>query len=217
LRAEIAGTKVALLDHPRMNKLRGKTARASADLALLANLRPLVRAQVSPERLVRSVARLLAVEIGQYAVADLVDREGILRRVHIEHADPREAPRLRAICDATILLPTGRIPRLLARGGSELVSNVSDTVRARSLSDLAIAHDPVRSYVASTVVVDAEPIGVITLVSARRARRYTQDDATLLEAVADWVGLGLENALRREAQPRASVLPPPERKVSHSR
>jgi GAF domain-containing protein len=157
--------------------------------------------------MVRSVARLLAVEIGQYVVADLVDRAGVLRRVHIEHADPRETPRLAALRDLTVLEPRGRTPRLLSKGGSELVANVSDAVRKKALSDLVVDRKPVRSYMATTIVVDGSPLGVLSLVTTRRKRRYTEEDADLLAAVADFVGLGLENALRREAQPRVSAVP----------
>lgn len=159
--------------------------------------------------MIRSVARLLAIELGEYVIVDVIDRVGVLGRMHIEHADPRETPRLRALCDATVLAPNGRIPRLLARGGNELIANVTGPQR-KLLGDLAVDRDPVRSYMASTFVVNGEPMGVLTLVTTRAKRRYSQDDADVLIAIADWVGLGLENALAREARPRASVHPPDE-------
>jgi GAF domain-containing protein len=46
------------------------------------------------------------------------------------------------------------------------------------------------------------------MVATRTARSFGADELALLATVADWTGLGLENAVRREAQPRASVAPP---------
>ena len=55
-------------------------------------------------------------------------------------------------------------------------------------------------------------LAVLTLVVAHGTRRYDDADLAFLVAVADWLGLGLENAGRREvattrSSSRASVPP----------
>src|SRR5688572_4238795 len=110
---------------------RAKRGAATKRLDLLAKLRPLVRAAVEPERMIRSVTSLLAVEIGQYCIADVIDRRGGLRRLEIEHADPSRRARLRVACEDALFEPTGRVARLSANGGHEHVPRVSDAARAR--------------------------------------------------------------------------------------
>jgi GAF domain-containing protein len=187
---------------------RAKRRTASRRLDLLHRLRPLLRAHVDPERMIRSVTTLLAVEVGQYCISDLLDRRDVLRRVEIEHADPSHRARLRAVCEDTTFEEGGRVARLLARGGSELLPRVSDEARTTDLRDIVLLRDErVKSYMAVAVVASGTPIGVLTLVTTQGTRRFGKDDLALLEEIADWTGLGLENALRREAQPRTSLLP----------
>ena len=177
-------------------------------LDLLAKLQPLLRAPVAPERILRSVASLLAVEIGQYCIADFVGKDGTLKRLEIEHADPSRRARLLVACEDASLGPDSRVARVIAAGGRELVARVSDAVRGRALADVQLLDgERVRSYMAAAVPVNGAAMALLTLVVAHGARRYDDDDAAFLGAVADWVGLGLENALRREAQPRASTPP----------
>src|SRR5688572_17643707 len=119
-----------------MSSSRAKRGAASRRLDLLAKLRPLLRANVDAERMLRSVASLLAVEIGQYCILDGVDRAGVLRRLEIEHADPSRRSRLRVACEDAKLENGSRVARLLTSGGSEMIVRVSGPVRARSLGDI---------------------------------------------------------------------------------
>ena len=176
---------------------------------LLTRLRQLLRAPVEPERMLRSVASLLAVEIGQYCIADVMDRTGTVRRLGIEHADPSLRARLLVACEDAELAPEGRVARLFRAGGAELVARVSEATAARQLGDIRLLKDErVRSYMAASVVVSGAPWAVLTLAATHGTRRYDEGELSFLEGVAEWVGLGIENALRREAQPRASVAPP---------
>jgi GAF domain-containing protein len=61
---------------------------------------------------------------------------------------------------------------------------------------------------ATAVTVSGGPLAVLTIVSTRKARHFDAQDVAFLAVIADWTGLGLENALRRQLQPRASILPP---------
>jgi GAF domain-containing protein len=188
-----------------------KRGSASKRVELLAKLAPLLRAPVDVERMLRSIASLLAAEIGQYCVIDCIDRNGELRRVEIEHADASRRARLRVVCEDAAFPPTGRVVRMLAKGTSELVSKV-EGARARALSDLALLRDEsVKSYMAATVSCGGAPLAVVTLVVTQGTRRYGADELGMLEASAEWIGLGLENALRREtltASRTRSGIPP---------
>ena len=183
-----------------MPSSRAKRGAATKRLDLLAKLRPLVRASVEPERMIRSVTSLLAVEIGQYCIADVVDRRGGLTRLEIEHADPSRRARLRVACEDAVFEPNGRVAKLVAHGGHECVPRVSDAARARSFGDIQLLDgEKTRSYMAATVQANGSVVAVLTLVVAHGTRRYDDADLAFLVAVADWLGLGLENASRRDS------------------
>src|SRR5215207_237603 len=178
-----------------MPSSRAKRGAATKRLDLLAKLRPLVRATVEPERMIRSVTSLLAVEVGQYCIADVVDRRGGLKRLEIEHADPSRRARLRVACEDAVFEPNGRVARLVASGGSECVGRVSEAARARSFGDIQLLDgEKTRSYMAAAVQMNGSVVAVLTLVVAHGTRRYDDADVSFLVAVADWLGLGLENA-----------------------
>lgn len=188
---------------------RRRRGASTKHLDVLGSLRRILRTPVDPERMLRAVAQLLAVELGQYCAVDVIDRRGTLRRVAIEHADASRQSRLRIACDYARFPEDGRVARLLERGGTELLARVGDQARRTRLADIELLReDEVKSYMAATVIVDGAAMAVLTLVATHGTRRYDEEERALLEQVADWTGLGVENALRREAQPRVSVAPP---------
>lgn len=156
----------------------------------------------------RSVVRLLATEIGDYAIVDAHDRRGALRRLEIAHADPSKRARLRVACADADVEGCERVIRLFVGEGAagELVARITRATRAK-IADVVLPDEPtIGSYMAAVVSVSGAPWGVLTMI-ATSARRYDDGDLALLVSVADWCGLGIENALRRELQPRASIVP----------
>jgi len=190
---------------------RGTTAR---QLGLLEGLRPVLRAEVGPERMLRSVATVLAGS-GDYCIADVIDALGHTRRAEIAHADPSRREKLRLAAHDTVHAHDGRVARLLHSGTSEIVPAVSRAVAADRLADIVLLHgERFRSYMAAAVLVSGAPMAVLTMVTTQVGRSFGADDLAFLGVVADWTGLGLENALHRELQPRASVGPPPALELS---
>jgi hypothetical protein len=187
---------------------RSKRGTAARQVRLLDELRPVLRAEVSPERMLRAVAAVLA-RAGDYCIADAIDAHGRVRRVEIAHADPSRREKLRVAAQDTSHGHDGRIARLLRSGGAEIASKVTLSVASERLADIVLLRDErVRSYMAATVSVSGAPMAVLTIVTTRVASAHGTDDLAFLRVVADWTGLGLENALRGELQPRASMVPP---------
>jgi GAF domain-containing protein len=194
---------------------RKKRGVAAARMAIMDRLRPLLRAAVDPERMLRSVTSLLAVEIGQYCIADVSDRRGSIRRLDIEHADVSRRPRLRIICEDTQLDGVARVGKLFTAGGTEIHGRVTDAIRTRHLTDVVLLKgESVRSYMAAAVPVTGSTMAIFTLVTTHGPRRYGEDDLAFLRTVAEWTGLGVENALRREHQPKRSLVPAAEGRIS---
>lgn len=168
----------------------------------------MLRAEVSPERMLRSVATVLAGS-GDYCIADVIDAHGHVRRVEIAHADPSRREKLRVAAQDTSHGHDGRVARLLRSGGSEIAAKVTQAVACDRLADIVLLRgERVRSYLAAAVSVSGEPMAVLTITTTQLGHVFGADHLAFLRVVADWTGLGLENALRRELQPHASVTPP---------
>jgi len=160
--------------------------------------------------MLRSIAALLAEEVGEYCIVDSIDRHGTLKRLAVEHPDRSRVPRLDALVVATAPGHSARAERLLASSRGEIAPKVSETFARRSLDDVVLLRgEVVRSYMAAVVTAGDAPIAVLTLVTVTGARRYRPDELAFLEQIADFTGLAVENALRREMQPKKSVAPPP--------
>lgn len=201
-----------------MRATRVKRGVPAKHIALLGALRPLVGAPVPPEGMLDAVAALLATEIGQYCVIDaatpLEDAPARRpKRLAMSHADPRRRVQLSLARTDADLEGSPRHAKLSAPNkhgepAVELVSEVSEATRRRLLADVTLPDDEVpRSYMAAAVRVDGAAYVIVTLLIATGARRYDAGDLAVLRSVADWLGLGLENALRRRGQLGAARAP----------
>jgi hypothetical protein len=183
---------------------RGVAARR---LVVLEELRVILSADLSAERMLRAVAAHLATG-GDYCIADVIDREGRMRRLEIAHADPSRRERLRVAADDTRIDPVARIGMMLRIGGSEVVPRVTRSSAARAADIVLLPGETCTSYMAATISVSGAPMAILTVATHQTGRQFDADELGFLRVVAEWTGLGLENALRREAQPRSSVAPP---------
>ena len=183
---------------------RGVAARR---LVVLEELRVILNAELTPDRMLRAVAVHLA-NGGDYCIADMIDRSGTLRRVEIAHADPSRRERLRVAADSTLFEPDGRVPALLASGGAEVVPRLTRASAAKAADIVLLQGETYASYMAVSISVSGAPMAALTIVACQAARQLDADELGFLRVVGEWTGLGLENALRRELQPRSSVAPP---------
>jgi GAF domain-containing protein len=183
---------------------RGVAARR---LSALDELRVILNADVTAERMLRSVAAHLATG-GDYCIADMIDRSGALRRVEIAHADPGRRERLRVTADHTRFAADGRVAALLGgSGGAEVVGRVTRAAAARA-ADIVLLHgEAFVSYMAVAIPVARAPLAALTVVACQQGRHFGADELGFLRVVGEWTGLGLENALLRERDTRASVAP----------
>lgn len=192
-------------------RLRAKRGMAARRLDALEQLRSALLAETTPEELLRASARVLAGAFGDYCIADMIDRRGSASRLTIAHPDESRLVKLDVAVELArrAMAVNVRVERLLAVGTGELVSKVSANYRARSLADLTLlAGADVQSYMATVVCTSGSPIAVLTMARTHALKGYRDDDRAFLDGVAEWTGLAMENALRRERQPRASGSPP---------
>lgn len=151
----------------------------------------------------RAVARLLAAEVGQYAVIDRLLDEAHSDRIAIAHADPSKHQRLRVARVSPPADPRDRLRRVIASRGGERIASFGAS-RAK-VADLVMPDEaPIQSYLAHAVVAGDVAWGVVSLLSTSSAVTYTETDAALLASVSAWCGLAIEAAQAREGAPPAS-------------
>lgn len=193
-----------------MKSGRMKRGVATRRLIVLEELRVILQGDLTAERMLRAVAVHLA-NGGDYCIADMIDRHATLRRIEIAHADPSRRERLRVAADETRFEPDGRVASLLASGGAEVVSRVTRAGAVRAADIVLLQGETFGSYMAVSIKVSGAPMAVLTMVACQASRQFDADELGFLKVVGEWTGLGLENALRREREPRASrgsVAPP---------
>jgi PAS domain S-box-containing protein len=169
------------------------------------------------ERLARLMA-LIVPRLADWASVDLLGDDGELHPVDVAHADPgrlaiarrlRAAyPRRRGESSAGEVLRTGRSQLHAVVRDEMLVAAARDDVELQLLRALGL-----RSAIVVPLVARGQPLGLITLASARSARRYTWTDVRRAEELARQAAMAIDNSLlyeeRRQTAERlqATLLP----------
>jgi PAS domain S-box-containing protein len=163
------------------------------------------------ETTLKAVGRLATLEWADYCMVDVLDTDGALHRLAVSAKDPRR----QALLDQTLPFPPrlndgdveARTPleRAFARGRPMLVANITpewlDEVartpeHRRLLKELAP-----RSAMVLPLAVGQRRFGIINLVSASPARRYSRRDLAYAAEFARRASLAVESArLYREAK-----------------
>ncbi|HZX79518.1 MAG TPA: ATP-binding protein, partial [Lysobacter sp.] len=187
-------------------------AKSAADLALhrldfLARAGELLASSLDYGSTLQHVARLVVPELADLCVIDVVDDDGVLRRVVAMHALPAKRALLQELARHNPLPGETPAPaaRVLASGHTELVADFTpelldartkDAEHARLVAEIGL-----RSYIAAPMIAHGDVVGVLSLGISESARRYDRDDRMLAEELARRAGLAIENArLYRSAQ-----------------
>src|SRR5215203_1926722 len=154
-----------------------------------------------------NVARLAVPTLADWCAIDVMEEDGTVERLAVEHSDPEkvtlayelqerypsdpETPR-----GVGKVLKTGE-PDMMAEIPEELLDQVAMNVEHRTIMrELGL-----RSYMVVPMVARGRSHGAITLVSAESGRRYEETDLRLAEELARRAALAVDNAkLYEEAQ-----------------
>ncbi|RKH40996.1 GAF domain-containing protein [Corallococcus sp. AB049A] len=158
------------------------------------------------ETTLKAVARLATLEWADYCMVDVLGPDGALHRLALSAKDPRK----QSLLDQTLHFPPKigsdtPLGRAFARGKPVLVSDITPQwLDAVSLSPehhhLLEALAP-RSSMLLPLAVGRRRFGIINLVSASPARRYTKRDLDYATEFARRAALAVESArLYREAR-----------------
>jgi PAS domain S-box-containing protein len=154
-----------------------------------------------------TVARLAVPTLADWCAVDILEGDGHLKRLAVEHPDPekvrlayeierRYPPDPEAPRGLYQVLRTGE-PEMVAEIPAELVEQAArDEWHGELLRKLDL-----RSYMVLPLVARGRTLGAISFIAAESGRRYGQDDLQLGEELARRAALAVDNAkLFEEAQ-----------------
>jgi PAS domain S-box-containing protein len=178
--------------------------------AFLSEASAILAADLDYEARLAALSRLVVPALADWCVVDLLDDDGVLRRLAAVHADPACQP----IADEllrrypSLAFDTGHtITRVLSTGIPWIDSSVDE---ARFVAE---ARDPEHlellrrlgliSEMVVPLVARGRALGAITLAFSSSGRRHTPDDLALAQDLAGRAALALDNA-RLHAATQAS-------------
>jgi PAS domain S-box-containing protein len=194
-----------------------QSARADAEatearMAFLAEASVVLASSLEHEVILTALAQLAVPRLADWCAVDLLDDDGLLRRVAVAHTDPAKvalAHELARRFPADPKAPTGAY-QVARSGRPEMAPDISDALLAELVSPpelLAIIRElGLRSSLSVPLTARGRTLGVITLIFAESGRRYDSAQLGLAEDLARRAGLAVDNArLYREAQAAVRV------------
>ncbi|MGX5654994.1 SpoIIE family protein phosphatase [Geodermatophilus nigrescens] len=200
-------------------RLHEETARQAARSAFLLDAARLMAAGHGVAETSEGLARLAVERLADMCVIDLVTEHGLTEPV-VAHADPTRRSLIEELRDVHLPRRDGSHPSVQAMVGRRTVwlRGIDEAQRARFTSGpghLAISRAlEVTDLICVPLVVDNQPLGVITLGNDVRRGSFTEADVDTAEQLALQMAQGMEVAARFELESRtshtlqASLLPP---------
>jgi signal transduction histidine kinase len=164
------------------------------------------------------VARLPVPFVADWCMVDVIEREGVLRRAVVVHADPSKTElgrRLQGQVPFSAVTPAG-VARVL-KGGEAVACDLAepgapgaDAVDACAQAEPAAAADRallaelgLQRYVSVPLVTRGAMLGVLTVASGRDDLRYGAEERALAEELGRRAALAIDNARLYESAQRA--------------
>ena len=154
-----------------------------------------------------NVARLAVPILADWCAVDVMEEDGSVERLAVEHSDPEKvtlAYELQERFPSDPEAPRG-VRKVLQTGDPDMMTEIPDELLDQAAMD--VEHRTImrklglRSYMVVPMVARGRNHGAITLVSAESGRRYEESDLRLAEELARRTALAVDNAkLYEEAQ-----------------
>ena len=180
-------------------KLLAEAERARSNFLEKAN--ELFAQSLDYEQTLRNLAAMAVPHLADWCAVDMVDADGTVRRLAVQHPDPELLELAFAIQE--------KYPgdRNSTRGLYEVIrTGRTDWIREipEELIDRAAVNDEhremlrklrLKSYICTPIKARGRLAGVLTLVNSAESRLYDENDVRLAEALAVRAGYAIENAL----------------------
>src|SRR5918992_1725230 len=154
-----------------------------------------------------NVARLAVPTLADWCAIDVMEEDGTVERLAVEHSDPEKVALAYELQERYPSDPeaTRGVRKVLQTGEPDMMAEIPDELLDQAAMD--VEHRTImrklglRSYMVVPMVARGRNHGAITLVSAESGRRYEETDLRLAEELARRAALAVDNAkLYEEAQ-----------------
>jgi PAS domain S-box-containing protein len=176
--------------------LRGSQRRA----AFLADASYALTTSLDLEETLRKVARLAVPEFADWCAVDLVEEEGAVRRVAVEHPDAAKVQFVHELQRRYPPDPTAPhgVPHVIRTGEAEFVPDIPEGLLAAVAIDeehLQLLQSlSLRSYIIAPLRSRTGVRGAMTFVYAESERAYEEADRAFVEDLARRAATAIENA-----------------------
>jgi PAS domain S-box-containing protein len=204
------GVGVVITDVSEREQARAAAERSRARLAVLAEASQTLASTLDYESTLASLASLLVPQFADWYAVDILDDDGLFRRLAVVHSDPAKskwAEKSRDLYppDLEEAEGTGRAART---GEAVLYRTISDELLASSTKDSAhyeILHElGMESAMVVPLTAAGRTFGGLMLVSSNPARLYNEDDLEFAKHLGRRAAVAVDNArLYRAAEERA--------------
>ena len=190
--------------------------RVEIEQKFLADVGAVLASTLDYDETLTNIAQLAVRDLADFCVVDVVDEEGVTRRLRVLSRDPSKA----WVCDLFMQVPleaghTPLVRSVLANRQTALYPSVSaESFTSGRYSEETLgairAADP-KSIIVAPLLAREKLLGAIALVSSSKSRLYGPPDVRLAEELARRAALSIENArlfseAQRAARTREDVL-----------
>ena len=178
----------------------------------LADVGELLTESLDYRSTLQTVARLSVPILADWAAIDILQEDGSIQRLAVEHQDPSKvelAHELHRRYPPDLNDPDG-LPQVLRTGEPAFYPEIPDELLvagARDEEHLRIARDlGLKSAIIAPLNARGRTLGAVSFVSAESGRRYTAADLAFAEDLARRAALAVDNARLYQAEQQAHRL-----------
>ncbi|HEX6510561.1 MAG TPA: PAS domain S-box protein [Chloroflexota bacterium] len=182
-----------------------KAARAAAQIAeqrfaFLAEASNVLSSSLDYEVTLASVARLAVPRVSDWCAVHIVDDDGAVRQLAVEHIDPTKV----ALASELVRLypydpdAANGVPAVLRSGEPEFISDIPDELIEQVIEDEELLRIVRELGLTSSMTVPLKArdqiLGAIQFVAAESRRHFDESDLLLAQDLADRAALAIDNA-----------------------
>jgi PAS domain S-box-containing protein len=181
--------------------------RAEEAQRFLAEASDMLASSLDYRETLSSVARLVVPTLADWCVVDVLDEDGSLERLAVEHPDPGKVALVHKLQERYPPDPDepSGVYQVLRSGEPEMMAQIPEELLEAAAVDAEhreiLRELGLRSYMVVPLVTRARTLGAISMIAAESGRSYGQADLALAQELARRAALAVDNArLYEEAQ-----------------
>jgi len=174
--------------------------------AFLTKASGVLSSSLDYETTLAQIARLIVTDLGDWCTIDVVEDDGEIRRLLVEHRDPEKHAAAERLTQRGVAEGAAARLRAVVEKGDRIFVPVVDAGHYERFNIEQSARPTIdelglRSFISVPLTAGLRVVGALSIMSADPARLYDEDDLALATELGQRAGYAIENArLYRQAQ-----------------